>query len=82
MQGSHDQLLPHQLGQMDKQEWEGIRALEPTALFLIDPQCARSHNVAQILKTKGYILTCRGAISVKGKGEMVTYFLDATAPKE
>merc|ERR1719273_2438916 len=41
-----------------------------------------TQEVAQILKTKGYILTCRGAISVKGKGEMVTYFLDATAPKE
>ncbi len=41
-----------------------------------------TQEVAQILKTKGYILTCRGTISVKGKGDMVTYFLDATAPKE
>jgi len=41
-----------------------------------------TQEVAQILKTKGYLLTCRGAISVKGKGEMVTYFLEATAPKE
>ena len=30
----------------------------------------------------GYMLTCRGTISVKGKGDMVTYFLDAMAPKE
>ena len=30
----------------------------------------------------GYMLTCRGSISVKGKGDMVTYFLDAMAPKE
>ena len=41
-----------------------------------------TQEVAQILKTKGYLLNCRGAISVKGKGEMVTYFLEATAPKE
>jgi hypothetical protein len=30
----------------------------------------------QILQTKGYPLTCRGTIKVKGKGEMVTYFLN------
>lgn len=41
-----------------------------------------TQEVAQILKTRGYILTCRGTISVKGKGDMVTYFLDAMAPKE
>ena len=41
-----------------------------------------TQEVAQILKTKGYMLTCRGTISVKGKGDMVTYFLDAMAPKE
>ena len=39
-------------------------------------------EMAAILKTKGFMLTCRGAINVKGKGEMVTYFLDARAPKE
>ena len=32
--GSHHQLLPHRGGQMDKQEWEGIGALEQTALAL------------------------------------------------
>jgi hypothetical protein len=32
--------------------------------------------VAQILETKGYKLTCRGTIRVKGKGDMVTYFLE------
>ena len=31
---SHHQLLPHRGGQMDKQEWEGIGALEQTALAL------------------------------------------------
>jgi len=41
-----------------------------------------TQEVAQILKMKGYMLTCRGTISVKGKGDMVTYFLDAMAPKE
>jgi len=35
-----------------------------------------TEEVANILITKGYNLTCRGAISVKGKGEMVTFFLD------
>lgn len=29
-----------------------------------------------ILHAKGYPLTCRGTIKVKGKGEMVTYFLN------
>lgn len=29
----------------------------------------------QILHKKGYPLTCRGTIKVKGKGDMVTYFL-------
>ena len=32
--------------------------------------------MAQILETKGYKLTCRGTIRVKGKGDMVTYFLE------
>lgn len=30
----------------------------------------------QILQPKNYPLTCRGTVNVKGKGEMVTYFLD------
>ena len=29
-----------------------------------------------VLKPKGYKLECRGTISVKGKGDMVTYFLE------
>ncbi|XP_065217614.1 adenylate cyclase type 5 isoform X2 [Planococcus citri] len=35
-----------------------------------------THEVYVILKEKGYPLTCRGSIKVKGKGDMVTYFLD------
>jgi hypothetical protein len=35
-----------------------------------------TQEVAQILETKGYTLTCRGTIRVKGKGDMVTYFLE------
>ena len=31
-----------------------------------------TEEVANILKTKGYNLTCRGAISVKGKGIFLT----------
>ncbi|ERL85084.1 hypothetical protein D910_02506 [Dendroctonus ponderosae] len=33
-------------------------------------------EVYQILSTKGFALTCRGTIEVKGKGSMETYFLD------
>lgn len=33
-------------------------------------------EVYQILHAKGYPLTCRGTIEVKGKGNMETYFLD------
>lgn len=38
-----------------------------------------------ILSTRGYKLHCRGTVDVKGKGNMVTYFLDGvgeTAPSE
>ena len=38
--------------------------------------------MSQILKVRGYILTCRGTIKVKGKGEMVTWFLEGKAPIE
>lgn len=33
-------------------------------------------EVYQILSAKGYPLTCRGNIEVKGKGSMETYFLE------
>ncbi|XP_024943776.1 adenylate cyclase type 6 [Cephus cinctus] len=33
-------------------------------------------EVCDILNARGYPLTCRGPIQVKGKGSMVTYFLD------
>ncbi|XP_065559206.1 adenylate cyclase type 5-like isoform X2 [Artemia franciscana] len=33
-------------------------------------------DVFHVLEPKGYPLTCRGKINVKGKGEMVTYFLN------
>lgn len=39
-----------------------------------------TQEVRDILITKGYPLTCRGTIQVKGKGSMVTYFLDG--PRE
>uniref|UniRef100_UPI00358DF400 adenylate cyclase type 1 n=1 Tax=Myxine glutinosa TaxID=7769 RepID=UPI00358DF400 len=35
-----------------------------------------SEDVFRILKRCGYKFTCRGKVSVKGKGEMLTYFLD------
>ncbi|XP_039303095.1 adenylate cyclase type 5 isoform X2 [Solenopsis invicta] len=39
-----------------------------------------TQEVRDILATKGYPLTCRGTIQVKGKGSMITYFLDG--PKD
>ncbi|XP_028818664.1 atrial natriuretic peptide receptor 2-like [Denticeps clupeoides] len=39
-------------------------------------QCSAS--TAELLHTlKGYVLTCRGSLNVKGKGEMTTWWLDA-----
>ncbi|EFX90212.1 adenylyl cyclase, partial [Daphnia pulex] len=35
-----------------------------------------TQEVCQILQPKSYPLTCRGTVNVKGKGEMVTYYLD------
>ncbi|XP_014290684.1 adenylate cyclase type 6 isoform X2 [Halyomorpha halys] len=35
-----------------------------------------TQEMYQILSAKGYPLTCRGSVEVKGKGEMITYFLD------
>lgn len=35
-----------------------------------------TQEVRDILAAKGYPLTCRGTIQVKGKGSMITYFLD------
>lgn len=41
-----------------------------------------TEEVYDILSSKGFPLTCRGAIEVKGKGSMVTYFLDGPRPSE
>ena len=35
-----------------------------------------TQDVEQLLRPKGFLLNCRGFIPVKGKGEMLTYFLD------
>ncbi|RZF47573.1 hypothetical protein LSTR_LSTR011371 [Laodelphax striatellus] len=40
-----------------------------------------TEEVKQVLEQRGYPLTCRGQIEVKGKGTMVTYFLDGFADK-
>lgn len=40
-----------------------------------------TQEVEQILRPKGFSLTCRGMVPVKGKGEMLTYFLDGRGPK-
>ncbi|CAL4115515.1 unnamed protein product, partial [Meganyctiphanes norvegica] len=38
-----------------------------------------TQEVYQILHKKGFPLSCRGTIKVKGKGDMVTYFLNDTS---
>lgn len=38
-----------------------------------------TQEVYQILKPRGYPMTCRGSIDVKGKGSMITYFLNGPA---
>lgn len=35
-----------------------------------------TQEVYDILSTRGYKLRCRGTVDVKGKGNMVTFFLD------
>ena len=54
-----------------------------TKIFSINPLLPFTCNVfqvtqeiEQILKPRGFNLSCRGYIPVKGKGEMLTYFLD------
>ncbi|XP_037825373.1 soluble guanylate cyclase 88E-like isoform X1 [Lucilia sericata] len=36
----------------------------------------------QILKPRGFKLTCRGKVNVKGKGSMITYFLEGKLPED
>ncbi|XP_037941199.1 adenylate cyclase type 5-like [Teleopsis dalmanni] len=40
-----------------------------------------TQEIYQILDTRGYELTCRGSVNVKGKGSMITYFLKAKLPQ-
>lgn len=42
----------------------------------VPDQIQVTQEVRDILVAKGYPLTCRGTIQVKGKGSMITYFLD------
>lgn len=46
------------------------------AITVLFPLFKVTKEVYQILHDKGYPLTCRGTINVKGKGIMETYFLD------
>ncbi|KAE8742972.1 hypothetical protein FOCC_FOCC011402 [Frankliniella occidentalis] len=41
-----------------------------------------TQELHDILKAKGYPLTCRGNIHVKGKGDMTTYFLDGPSGED
>lgn len=40
-----------------------------------------TQEIFQILEPRGYRLTCRGTINVKGKGSMLTYFLNGKEEK-
>uniref|UniRef100_A0A1I8PN76 adenylate cyclase n=1 Tax=Stomoxys calcitrans TaxID=35570 RepID=A0A1I8PN76_STOCA len=41
-----------------------------------------TEEMQQILKPRGFELTCRGSVNVKGKGSMITYFLKGKAAEE
>ena len=50
--------------------------MESDLLTLSHPSSQVTEEVYHILHERGYPLTCRGPVKVKGKGEMVTYFLN------
>ena len=41
-----------------------------------------TEEVHDILSTRGYRLRCRGTIDVKGKGNMITFFLEGVGDCE
>jgi len=41
-----------------------------------------TQEMQQILEGRGFELTCRGSVDVKGKGSMITYFLKGKKPIE
>ncbi|XP_073840464.1 adenylate cyclase type 6 [Musca autumnalis] len=41
-----------------------------------------TEEMYQILKPRGFDLTCRGSVNVKGKGSMITYFLKGKSTEE
>lgn len=41
-----------------------------------------TEEMHQILKPRGFQLTCRGSVNVKGKGSMITYFLKGKSTEE
>ncbi|SPP87107.1 adenylate cyclase type 6 [Drosophila guanche] len=41
-----------------------------------------TQETQQILEGRGFELTCRGSVNVKGKGSMITYFLKGKKPVE
>ncbi|RXM98836.1 Atrial natriuretic peptide receptor 2 [Acipenser ruthenus] len=43
-------------------------------------QCS-SGSYYLLEEIKGYVLTCRGTLQVKGKGDMITYWLEGKQPK-
>lgn len=54
----------------------GLLVMRCRILTFSFPPLQVTQEVRQILQPKGYPMTCRGTVNVKGKGEMVTYYLD------
>ncbi|KAH9638346.1 hypothetical protein HF086_006526 [Spodoptera exigua] len=52
------------------------RVLRAVTLWSCSGGAQVTEEVYEILATRGYRLRCRGTIDVKGKGNMVTYFLE------
>lgn len=52
----------------------GSRGLEPPEVT--HPSLQVTEEVQRLLRPGGYHFLCRGKVSVKGKGEMLTYFLE------
>lgn len=54
--------------------WDVLPQRDPPAGFCLPTQV--TEDVHRLLKRCPYHFVCRGKVSVKGKGEMLTYFLE------
>lgn len=54
----------------------GVHHRRVVVVYKAGPCVQVTQEVYEILAARGYRLRCRGTVDVKGKGNMVTYFLD------